>query len=102
MALNTEPMANGNGNGASPNADHRKLIIMWVGGLGALTLLCGTVLTFKGYSGDLLIGGGLAAISGLVGFLSSGKPTVPPPDVTVSGQPPKVEVTQPKPEVAPA
>ncbi len=95
-------MANGNGNGAPSNADHRKLIIMWVGGLGMLAIICGTVLIFKGYNGDLLIGGGLAAISGLVGFLSSGKPTVPPPDVTVSGQPPKVEVTQPKPIEVPA
>jgi hypothetical protein len=33
---------------------------------------------FKGYHGDLLIGGGLAGISGLVGMLSSAK-TVPVP-----------------------
>lgn len=83
-----------NGTSLAPSADHRKLIIMWVGGLGTVAFLCGTVLTFKGYNGELLIGGGVSAISGLVGFLSAGKPSNPPPDITVSGEPPKVEVSQ--------
>jgi hypothetical protein len=87
-----------NGNGAQPSADHRKLIIIWVGALGAVAFLCGTVLIFKGYHGDLLIGGGLASISGLVGFLSAGKPTQPQPDISVSTDPPKAEINQPKPE----
>jgi hypothetical protein len=87
-------MSNGNGN--SPSEDHRKLIIVWVGALGGLAFICGTVLIFKGYHGDLLVGGGLASISGLVGFLSAGKPTQQPQDITVSGQPPKVELTQPQ------
>lgn len=55
---------------------------------------------WKGYHGDLLIGGVLAAISGLCGFLGAGKPNAPQPDITVSGSPGELKVEQPKKEVA--
>lgn len=63
--------------------------------LGTLCLVAGTVLIFKGYNADLLIGGTVSAISGLLGMLATARRNNPPPDITVSGQPPKVEVSQP-------
>jgi len=75
---------------------HTRFIVSCVTILGVLCIAAGTVLIFKGYHADLLIGGAISAISGLLGMLTT-RP-VPPPDVTISGQPPKVELTStPKP-----
>jgi hypothetical protein len=73
---------------------HTKFVVSCITILGILCLIGGTILIFKGYSGDLVIGGGLAAISGLIGMLSQ-RQQANQPDVTISGQPPKVELTQP-------
>lgn len=74
--------------------NHTKFVVSCITFLGILCLVGGCILVFKGYPGDLVIGGGLAAISGLIGMLSNRQNTTP--DVTISGQPPKVEVTQPQ------
>lgn len=86
-------MANGN----DPQKNHVRFIVGAIVLLGVCCSVCGTILIWKGYHGDLLIGGVLAAISGLCGFLGAGKPTAPQPDITVSASPPKAEVTQPEP-----
>lgn len=85
-------------NGTLP-INHTKFIVACVTILGILCILAGGTLTWRGYNAELLIGGGVAAISGLLGVISNRQPT-PPPDVTISGQPPKVEVTQPTTESA--
>lgn len=82
-------MANG-----IPLNNHTRFIVACVTVLGVLCILAGGVLTWRGYNAELLIGGGVAAISGLLGVISNRQPSTPP-DVTISGQPPKVEVTQP-------
>ncbi len=75
--------------------NHVRWITSCITILSAMAFTGGTILIFKGYNGDLLIGGGLAGISGLVGMLSVSKPNVTPADISISGQPPKVEVTHP-------
>lgn len=85
-------------NGTDPQKNHVRFIAGAITALGLAAIVCGAALIWKGYNGDLLIGGGLAAISGLCGFLGAGRPNQPQPDVTISGQPPKVELTTPKPE----
>ena len=82
-----------NGNGtADPQRNHVRFIVGAIVILGITCSVCGTVLIFKGYHGDLLIGGVLAAISGLCGFLGAGKPNAPQPDISVSTDPPKAEI----------
>lgn len=81
-------------NGIDPQRNHVRWIVTCVTLLGICCVAGGTVLIYKGYGGDLLIGGALAAISGLCGFLGAGKPNTPQPDITVTGSPPKAEVTQ--------
>lgn len=66
------------------NQDHTALIVKWVGFLSSLAMVLGAVLLYKGYqSGELLVtSGGVAGISGLVGFLGGKlvqKPTVSDP-----------------------
>jgi hypothetical protein len=87
-----------NGTTVDPQKNHVRFIVACITILGICCISGGVVLIYKGYPGDLLIGGGLAAISGLAGFLGAGRPNTPQPDITVSGQPPKLEVTQPKKE----
>lgn len=84
-------------NGNDPQKNHVRFIVGAIVLLGLCCAICGTILIFKGYGGDLLIGGVLAAISGLCGFLGAGKPNQPQPDITVSANPLKAEVTQPEP-----
>lgn len=81
-------------NGIDPQKNHVRWIVTCMTLLGLVCAGCGAALIWKGYHGDLLIGGALAAISALGGFLGAGKPTPPAPDITVSAQPPKVEVAQ--------
>lgn len=83
-------------NGADPQRNHVRWIVSCITVLGLSCAVGGTVLIFKGYAGDLLIGGVLAAISGLAGFLGAGRPPTPAQDISLSGTPPKLEVTQPK------
>lgn len=78
-----------------PQKNHVRFIAGMITILGIACIAGGTILIFRGFGGDLLIGGGLAAISGLCGFLGAGRPVPPQPDITVSGQPPKAEVTHP-------
>lgn len=84
-------------NGTSdPNHNNQRLIVYSVLTLGLACVVGGTALTYKGYNAELLIGGGTAAIAGLLGVLSNRSAT-PPPDVTLSAGPPaKVELSQPK------
>lgn len=88
-------------NGNNPS-NHTRFVVACITFLGILCVVGGTALVFKGYPGDLVIGGGLAAISGLIGMLSN-RTNTPQQDVTISGNPPKVEMTQPQtqPEVKP-
>lgn len=81
--------------------NHTRFIVGAIVVLGMCCAVCGTVLVFKGYHGDLLMGGVVSAISGLCGFLGAGKPNAPQPDITVSSNPQKVEVTQPEPKKEP-
>lgn len=85
-------------NDLDPQKNHVRFIAGMITILGISCIAGGTVLIYRGFGGDLLIGGGLAAISGLCGFLGAGRPSAPPPDITVSGQPTTLEVTQPKKE----
>ncbi len=67
--------------------------------LGGICILSGGFLTLKGYNAELLVGGGVGSITGLLGMLSTRAPFQPPAqDVTVSSNPPTVELTQPKQE----
>lgn len=87
-------------NGA-PQKNHIRFIVLCVTLLGVISIVAGTILTFKGYNAELLIGGGVGTIPGLLGMLSTAKPTPPPPDVTVTNPPLKTEiknnVSQPEP-----
>ncbi len=75
--------------------NHVRWIVSCITLLSGIAFISGAILIYKGYNGDLLVGGGLAGISGLVGMLSVSKPFQTPPDVKVSGTPTSVEVTQP-------
>jgi hypothetical protein len=81
-------------NGVDPQRNHVRWIVTCITVLGLACAAGGTTLIYKGYAGDLLIGGALAAISGLAGFLGAGRPPTPQPDITLSAQPPKLEVNQ--------
>lgn len=85
-------------NGPDPQKNHIRFVVACVTLLGVLCITAGAILTYKGYNAELLVGGGVGAITGLLGMLSTARPTPPPPDVTISGTPPKVEVTQPQPQ----
>lgn len=85
-----------NGIPLDPQKNHVRFIVGAITLLGICCIAGGTLLIYRGYGGDLLIGGGLAAISGLAGFLGAGRPNVPQPDITVSGQPPELKVSQPQ------
>lgn len=90
-------------NGIDPQKNHIRWITGCITLLGLGASVGGTILIYKGYNGDLLIGGALASISGLCGFLGAGRPNAPQPDISVSGQPPVVSVTQrPKQEEQPS
>ncbi len=88
-------------NGDTPETarNHVRFIVCCITLLGIVCSIGGTVLVFKGYSGELLFSGVIGAISGLCGYLGAGRPQTPQPDITVSGQPPKVEVSQQTTEV---
>ena len=58
-----------------------KFVVACIFLLGVVCLIGGGILTYKGYSGDLMTGGGLAAISGLIGMLSQ-RTQMPPSDPT--------------------
>jgi hypothetical protein len=79
-----------------PQRNHTRFIVSCVTILGTVCASGGTILIFKGYGGDLLIGGALSAISGLCGYLGAGRPNTPSPDISVSSQPPAVVVGQTK------
>jgi len=85
-----------NGDAANPARSHTRFIVGSITILGLMCGVAGATLIFKGYHGDLFIGGTLAAISGLVGLLSVGKPQQQPQDITVSTQPPSAHITQPE------
>jgi len=61
-------------NGTAPT-NHTRFIVFCITFLGAISIICGSFLLWKGFqSGELLVSsGGVGAIAGLVGFLS-GKP----------------------------
>lgn len=81
-------------NGQSdPQRNHIRFVVLCITLLGAIAFAGGAVLIFKGYNGDLMIGGGLAAVSGLTGMLSMTKPNPPPQDITVTTPPTKTEIT---------
>jgi hypothetical protein len=86
-------MANG---ATDPQRNHVRFIVSCITILGIGCAIGGVILIFKGYGGDLLIGGALSAISGLCGFLGAGRPNAPPQDVQVTSQPASVTVTQPE------
>lgn len=70
--------------------------------LGLIFAVIGGYLLLKGFqSGELFVGGATTGLGGLLGIISSPRQQPQPPDVTISGQPPKVELTQPKPESEP-
>jgi hypothetical protein len=75
-----------------PQKNHVRTIVAAITLLGLACATGGTILIYKGYGGDLLIGGALSAISGLCGFLGAGRPNTPQPDISVSSQPPAVVV----------
>jgi hypothetical protein len=79
-----------------PQRNHVRFIVSCITILGIGCAIGGVILIFKGYGGDLLIGGALSAISGLCGFLGAGRPNTPQPDISVSAQPAKVELSQPE------
>lgn len=81
-------------NGTEPQRNYVRFIVSAILILGICCIGCGTILIFKGFGGDLLIGGGLSAISSLAGFLGAGRPHSPAPDINVSTTPPTVAVTQ--------
>lgn len=87
-------------NGQDQQKNHVRFIVSCITILGVACVIGGVALIYKGYGGDLLIGGCLSAISGLCGFLGAGRPNQPPPDVNVSTDPPKVQIAQPKTNVA--
>lgn len=88
-------MANGTD---TSQKNHVRFIAACITLLGVACVVSGAMLIWRGYGGDLLIGGGLAAISGLCGFLGAGRPNAPGPDISVNGQPPKIVVKQPETE----
>lgn len=88
-------MANGT---TDPQRNHVRWIVTCVTVLGMVCAVTGGALIWKGFHGDLLIGGAITAISGLTGYLGAGKPNTPQQDITLSGNPPTLEVTQPKKE----
>lgn len=89
-------------NGTNPVKNHTPLVVICVTFLATIASTTGAFLLWKGFAG----GGELVvtlntAISGLIGFLggrATASPPLTPPDITISGQPPKVEVTQPQTE----
>lgn len=81
-------------NSTEAQRNHVRFICCCITLLGVTCAVCGTLLIWKGYHGDLLIGGTLAAVSGLCGFLGAGKPTLTQPDITLSTEPPRASVTQ--------
>lgn len=84
-------------NGTDPQKNHVRWIVTCMTLLGLVCAGCGAALIWKGYHGDLLIGGALAAISALGGFLGAGKPNQPTPDITLSTTPPRAEISSPEP-----
>lgn len=95
-------------NGTNPTKNHTPLVVICVTFLATIASTTGAFLLWKGFAG----GGELVvtlntAISGLIGFLGgrAASPTAaqPQPDITISGNPPKVEMTQPQtqPEIKP-
>lgn len=79
---------------------HTRLVVLAVTFLASQAAIMGGFLLWKGFAG----GGELVvtlntAISGLIGFLGGRAAAAPPavPDITISGQPPHVAVTQPQP-----
>ena len=86
------------GNGSQVATGHTRLIVSVVGILSGGSLCLGTWLIFKGYqTGELLIATGGQGVAGLLGFLGGKAMMQQQPDITVSGTPPKLEVTQPQP-----
>lgn len=81
-----------------PQRNQIRFIVSMVTFLGALAMVSGTVLTFKGYNAELLVGGGVGAISGLLGMLSVSKPNQPQQDVSITGPPTEVKLTTPEPK----
>lgn len=66
-------------------ADHTPLVINWIGWLSVISIVTGAIVIVVGYaSGELMVtSGGVAGISGLVGFLggrATAKPGVNDPD----------------------
>lgn len=78
-----------------PQRNHVRFIVCCITVLGVACITAGTVLVFKGYHADILLGGAIGAISGLSGFLGAGRPNAPQQDIKVSGQPPEVELSSP-------
>lgn len=78
---------------------HTSLIVICVTWLGSLAGIGGAWLLWKGFTGGSeLVLAMSSAISGLIGFLG-GRAMVPPaPDITLTAQPLKAELTQPQPE----
>lgn len=78
---------------------HTRLIVSVIGVLSAGALALGAWLIVRGYqTGELLIQTGGSGVTGLLGFLGGkamGMAMQPPPDITVTGNPPRVEVAQP-------
>lgn len=80
---------------------HTAMIVLCVTWLGSLAALGGAWLLWKGFTGGSELVLALnSAISGLIGFLGGRAMTsnATQPDITISSQPPRVEVTQPQPE----
>lgn len=73
-----------------PQKNHVRWIVTAITILGFSCTAGGTILIYKGYGGDLLIGGALSAISGLCGFLGAGRPGTSQPGISASSQPPTV------------
>jgi len=84
-----------------PAKNHTPLVVVCVTLLGTQAAIMGGFLLWKGFTGGSELVLALnSAITGLIGFLggraTAGANPLPPPDITISGQPPKVEVTQPE------
>lgn len=83
---------------SDPQKSHIRFIVTCVTILGTFCIILGAYLTWRGFNAELLIGGGTSAIAGLLGVLSTQRGNPPAQDVTISGNPPKVEMTQPESE----
>ncbi len=89
-----------------PAKNPTTLVVVCVTMLGTEAAIMGGFLLWKGFTGGSELVLALnSAISGLIGFLGgravASTQQQTPPDITISGQPPTVAVTQPQQPIEP-